>query len=203
MMSKFLHLAQKINTVVPTLGDWCSLERAYTLSAIVIANRPAISLEIGVWMGGSCVPIALAHQAINFGRVIAIDAWDAKVSIEGQINPEDKKWWLNAPHQKAKDKFVSKLSELNLTSIVEVVQARSQDYVPPKGIELFSLDGNHGEESLLDVVRYIPYMAPHGIVAMDDYDWAGGNVRKACTALESLGWIEYAKLGTGGLWRRK
>lgn len=179
------------------------MSKAHTLASLVIGLRPALTVEIGVWQGASLVPMALAHRAIGYGRVIAVDPWSPVASIQGQVNPEDVKWWSEVDHEKAYQTFITVLAEEGLSQFVEVVRARSDEYTPPEGVGLFHCDGNHSDQAVRDVQKFIPKMSSGGVIIMDDYEWTGRGVKKACAALESAGWIEYAKLGTGGLWRRK
>jgi hypothetical protein len=201
--SGYTDVFRRIEYISPKLSEWCPITKGHTLAALVIALRPAISVEIGVWQGSSLLPIALAHKAIGFGRVIAVDAWDKFASIEGQQNKEDVDWWIAVDYEKAYQTFITAIAEEGVSQFVEVVRARSDEYTPPDNINLLHLDGNHSDQAVRDVQRFAPKMANGGIACLDDYDWAGGGVRKACAAMESLGWIEYARLGTGGLWRRK
>lgn len=203
MKSKFTELSHKIDTVVPTLSQWCPPEKAFTLAALVIALRPALIVEVGVWQGASLIPMALACRAVGHGRIVAVDAWEKLASIAGQVEEGDVKWWASVDHDEAYATFVRVLAEEGLSQFVEVVRSRSDDYVPPDGIGLWHCDGNHGEQAVKDVQRFLPKMATGGVIVMDDYEWRGGGVRKACVALESAGWAEMYSLGTGGCWRRR
>ena len=173
------------------------------MAALVLALRPALTIEVGVWQGSSIVPIALAHKAVGFGRVIAVDPWSAVASVQGQINPDDAKWWSEVDHERAYQTFVTVLAEEGLSQYVEIVRTTSDEYAPPDNINVLHLDGNHSDQAVRDVQKFAPKMANGGIAILDDYSWSGGGVRKACAALESLGWIEMYRLGTGGVWRRK
>ncbi len=202
-MTGYSDIFPRINRITPRLSEWCSQEKAETLACLVIALRPALTIEVGVWQGASLIPMALAHRAIGFGRIIAVDAWSANASVEGQVSTDDVKWWSEVDHEKAYQKFVNTLAEEGLSQFVEVIRCRSDGYAPPDNIGLLHIDGNHSDQAVRDVQKFAPKMASGGIIVMDDYDWRGGAVRKACAALESAGWIEQYSLGTGGVWRRK
>lgn len=203
MTNGYTDVFRRIDQLSGKLSEWCLPDKAGTLAALVIALRPALTIELGVWQGASLIPMALAHRAIGHGRIVAVDPWDAKASIEGQINPEDVKWWGQVDHEKAYQRFLAVLSEEGLSQYVEVVRMRSDEYMPPDNIGLWHADGNHSDQAVRDVQRFIPKMASGGIAVLDDYGWAGGGVRKACLALESAGWKELYALGTGGVWQRK
>lgn len=201
--SGYTDVFRRIEQITPKLSDWTSIDKAHTLASLVIALRPALTIEVGVWQGSSLVPMALAHRAIGFGRVIAVDPWDKMASIQGQQNKEDADWWAGVDHEKAYQLFVTVLAEEGLSKFVEIVRARSDEYTPPDGVSLAHIDGNHGDQAISDVQKFAPKMASGGIIVMDDLNWFGGGVKRACAALESMGWIEYAPLGTGSMWRRK
>ncbi len=200
-MTGYTDIFRRIEEVSPKLSDWCSIEKAQTLAATVIALRPSLTIELGIWQGSSLIPMALAHRAIGYGRVIAVDAWEAEASVQGQSD-EDAKWWKSVDHQKAYETFLRALSEEGVAQIVEVVRCRSDDYTPPDGVELVHIDANHSEQAVKDVQRFIPHMSSRGTWILDDYAWSGGGVRKACAVLERAGWHECYALGTGGIWRK-
>lgn len=202
-MTGYADIFPRINRITPKLSEWTSMDKANTLACLVIGLRPALTIEVGVWQGASLIPMALAHRAIGFGRVIAVDSWAFQASIEGQVSQDDVKWWKEVNHVEAYNRFVTVLAEEGLSQFVEVVRARSEEYTPPDNIGLWHCDGNHGDQAVRDVQKFAPKMASNGVIVMDDYDWRGGGVRKACAALESAGWIEQYALGTGGVWRRK
>ncbi len=201
-MTGYTDVFRRIEGITPQLSEWTPIDKAHTLAALVIALRPALTVEVGVWQGASLVPMALAHRAIGYGRVIAVDPWSALASIQGQVNPDDVRWWSEVDHEKAYQKFITVLAEEGVSDIVEVVRATSDEFTPPAPINCLHLDGNHGEQALRDVQKFLPHMAPGSVWILDDYPWSGGGVLKACAALKSAGCSEIYKLGTGGMWRR-
>ncbi len=202
-MTGYTDIFRRIEEVSPKLSEWCPQDKAQTLACLVIALRPALTIEVGTWQGASLIPMALAHRAIGFGRVIAVDAWAASASIEGQVSTDDVKWWSEVDHEKAYQTFVRTLAEEGLSQFVEVVRMRSDEYIPPDGVGIAHIDANHGDQAIKDIQKFIPKMSSNGVIVTDDHDWAGGGVRRACTALESAGWIQQYPLSTGGVWRRK
>ncbi len=203
MTPGYTDVFKRIERLTPMLSDWCPISKAHTLCALVLALRPALIVELGVWQGASLLPMALAVRAIGSGRIVAVDAWEKLASIAGQIEEGDVRWWSGVDHQRAYENFLRVLGEEGVSQFVEVVRSRSDDYAPPEGIALWHCDGNHGEQAVRDVQRFLPHMAQGGVIVMDDYEWRGGGVRKACAALESAGWVEMYRLGTGGVWRRR
>jgi len=199
----YTELFRRIERITPQLSEWCPMDKAHTLATLVLALRPKLTVEIGVWQGASLLPLALAHQAVGYGRVIAVDPWAAVASVQGQVNADDVRWWSEVDHDKAYQTFMTALAEEGVSQLVEVVRVTSDEFAVPEGIGLAHIDGNHGDQAVKDAQRFAPKMAQGGVIVMDDYGWAGGGVRKACAALECAGWSEYAQLGTGGMWRRR
>ena len=58
---------------LPMIGDWCPLDKAKTLAAMVLALRPAVVVEIGVWRGSSLLPMALALKELGRGQIVGVD----------------------------------------------------------------------------------------------------------------------------------
>jgi predicted O-methyltransferase YrrM len=72
------------SAMTPANVGWCSLEKATTLAAIITGLRPKVVVELGVWMGGSAIPMAIALHAVGKGQLVAIDAWSTEASVSGQ-----------------------------------------------------------------------------------------------------------------------
>src|SRR6266704_265684 len=88
-----------ISRLLPTLGGWTSISKGHTFAALVLGYRPEVCVEIGVWEGRGSLSIALALQEIGRGMLYSIDAWDAKVSVEGQTHPGDIAHWGKSDHE--------------------------------------------------------------------------------------------------------
>jgi len=205
-------LMVEIRAVLKEGGEWCDLEKAHALAAIVLALRPRVVCEIGVWMGGSLVPIALALRALRdldiaagreaiHRRAIAIDPWAKEASCAGQEGA-DQEWWASVDHDAALAAFRGRLDRHGLAEIVEVVRARSDDAPVPGHVGLLHIDGNHAEQATRDVARFARSVTPGGILVLDDLSWHGGHVRAARDLAESFGFRELYPLGTGIVMQR-
>lgn len=195
-------LKNAIDLLGKTMGDWCSPEKAFTLYSMVIAHRPKVVVEIGVWEGGSLIPFALAAKMIGNCKVIAIDAWSPETSAAGQI-PVNAAWWAKAPHEEAYQKFLGRLMQFGLASIVEVQRGPSDTALRPMCIDILHIDGNHGPQAVADVKRFAPNVPVGGYVILDDIGWDGGHVRRAGEELEhTLGFDPRYELGTGQIYQR-
>ena len=187
-----------IKTEHANLQGWCSYQKAETLASIVIAIRPQISIEIGVFGGKSLIPIAMAHQHIHKGHVIGIDPWMAKASIEGQSG-ENAKWWSDQKmHDQIYSGFMAKRASLGLDGYSQVARMTSNEFDPVLGIGLLHVDGNHGEQAIKDVGRFCPFVDIGGIVVMDDIGWGDGTVDRAIDVLPRIGFIELYRVKDEG-----
>ena len=196
-----MNLFTQIEETTGSITGWCSLEKAFTLASIVMASRPKLCVEIGVWAGKSLVPVALACREIGYGKVIAIDPWKAEASVEGQLHPADREWWSNQSHHDLIfDQFNQTLATLKLRNIVEIVRATSEEAIVPTGIGLLSLDGNHADQAIRDVERYAPNIVPGGYLVADDLGWTGGGVGRAIEKLPAMGFQELFRQTQGDQW---
>lgn len=193
-------------------GEWCTLEKAQTLACIVVGLRPRTTCEIGVWMGGSLIPIGLAVRAVQAmehdartarqqRRIVAIDPWSAADSCEGQA-PDDAAWWGGVDHEEAHRAFLARVSRHGLDSLCDVVRARSDEADVPTVIDLLHVDGNHAAQAVKDVSRFAPSVPLGGVLVLDDVGWAGGHVGRAHRLARVLGFADLYPLGTGVVMQR-
>ncbi len=182
-------------------AEWCPPAKVWGLASLVIALRPRTIVEIGVWTGGSLLPMAIAAKVVGGCTVHAIDAWDPAASAEEQI-PINAEWWSTAPHDWAYDTFMGKLHQYGVEDVVRVQRARSCDATLPPSIDLVHLDGNHGPQAYRDVGRLAPLVAKGGIFVLDDINWDGGHVRHAANVLGRMGFRQLYELGTGAVFQQ-
>lgn len=206
----------EVARVLPDGGDWCDVVKAQTLATLVLGLRPRLVCEVGVWTGGSMVPMMLALSAVQaiqgvetvaLGRTetprrgVAIDAWSAEASCAGQEG-DNLVWWEAQSHERAKATFLSRLGDHDLESICDVVHQRSDDVDPPDPIDLLHLDGNHGEQAVRDVERFASRVEVGGVLVMDDLPWVGGHVQRARDRAVAIGFRRLFPLGTGEVLQR-
>lgn len=201
-MSEPLDLFVRISRVMQALDGWCPESKGHTLAAAVIALRPEVSVEIGVWGGKSLIPMAMAHKHIGKGYVIGIDPWHPVESVKGQQNADDVKYWGNINHEEVYGRFMQAVYANDLERIIRVERKPSDAVEPPARIDIASLDGNHGETVIRDAERFGMRVRTGGLIFMDDLDWTGGFVRKAYNNLINAGFIRLYDLGTGCVLQR-
>lgn len=186
---------------------WCSLEKATTLAAIIVALRPKVVVELGVWMGGSAIPMAIALRAVGSGQLVAVDAWSAAASVSGQEAEKHLKWWGatmgETGHTRAFETFLQRLKRHDIPPERCVVRRQRTDEadVPPT-IDLLHHDANHGPQVMDDIERWAPSIRVGGLLVLDDLDWVGGHVARARDRALELGFVELYPLGTGCVMQR-
>jgi cephalosporin hydroxylase len=190
---------ERIEHVWQHTQGWASWTKAETMAAIVLATRPKVSIEIGIFFGRSFLPVALAHQHVNCGKAIAIDPWLKGCSIEGEDDPKNVEWWNRQDiHEMAHDDFRSKVRELNLAPFVEIHRMHSDEYDPKAEIGLLHIDGNHREQAIKDFARYAPNVVKGGYLIADDLNWTGGAVSRAVALLPGMGFEELYRVEKRG-----
>ena len=193
-----------IEKIVPTLDGWCDVEKALTLAAIVIGNRPRVTVEVGVFGGRSLIPMAMAVADTSCGLIYAIDPWSRQESVLGQ-KEEDAKWWRELDHEAIYKSYLSGLERSGAGAVVKTIRSTSiaSIHVFSVGsIDLFHLDGNHGEQAFADIKLYYPKLAKKCVVVLDDLAWSGGFVGKAADFLLENGFERKFDLGTGAVFSR-
>lgn len=188
---------------------WSTLEFNVQCAQIVLNTAKDVGedvvpniVEIGVYGGRTTIAIALALKALDRGAIHAIDPWDAKASVEGQIHPNDQKWWGELDHERIYRGFQTAVDSWGVRKFVEVHRARSDEVVSPGTITLLIVDGNHGPESIRDVGRFAPSVPAGGWCYLDDLDWTGGAVRQAERDLMALGFEFAIGRDKGAFYRR-
>ena len=180
-------LLANIVTTCGTMHGWATAEKCCTLASLVLANKPALAVEIGVWGGRSLLPVAMAMKAIGQGRIIGIDPWDAQVSAQDEI-PDSAEWWAAQDHEKLYKTCLVMIRGAGVESVVNIVRKKSDDVDPPANIGLIHIDGSHTGQAVKDTCRFLPNVTGH--VIFDDLTWVGGGVLRAMDVAEEMGFKE-------------
>jgi len=199
-------LMEEIARITPEGGDWCSVEKAQTLAAIILGHRCRRVVEIGVWHGGSLIPMALAMKYLGAGHAIGIDAWSTDASVVGQTG-DDEAWWKTVDHDAAYGVFMARVAKHELEPYCRVMRQHSSDVQSVAietmfPIDLLHVDGNHGPQAVDDVMRFSPSVPVGGYLVLDDVNWSGGHVTQALTRATNLGFVTQYELGTGVVMQR-
>ena len=196
-------LFKDIETAINEIGHgWTSVSKGQTMAGMVLALRPKISLEIGVYAGKGLVSLGLAHKAIRHGMAIGIDPYSSTASIQGQTNPADLEFWKKIDHTMILDVCRTALAKWDVVPFTNIIQKSSDDVEPNAGIGILRIDGNHAEAALRDTMRFAPCVIIGGFLLLDDIAWAGGHVGRAAQWLKQAGWRELYSLDDGPVFQR-
>ena len=175
------------------ITGWCELPKALELAAAVVALKPLLIVELGVWGGKSLIPMALACQAVGRGVVMAVDPWSPVASCEG-YDAVNARWWGAQDHERVYRDFIGHLDRLDLRTRVDVWRGRSDEVDVPMGIGLLHIDGQHSEQAARDVARWAHRVHLGGLVCMDDLEWTVDGVPHVAHAVQSLLSLGFMKL---------
>jgi len=200
-------LVSEFEVAMKDPAGWCSLEKATILASIVLSLRPKIVVELGVWMGGSALPMAIALRRLGAGQLLAVDAWSTEASIAGQDEPAHATWWGttmgDVGHQHAFETFLQRLRTHGIPPDRCVVRRQRTDVAEvPAVIDVLHHDANHGPQAVDDVDRWASAVRVGGMLVIDDLDWVGGHVVRARDRAIELGFVELYPLGTGCVMQR-
>lgn len=184
---------------IESLKGWCPPEKAAAMAALVVAERPRVCVEIGVFGGRSLAATAIALREAGGGVVYGIDPWDTAAAVEGLTDPTDRDWWGREDLADAYRSCCEGITRLGLWPWVRLLCGRSLTMAgafAPGSIDVLHIDGNHSVRAAVsDVLAYADLLRPGGWVWVDDSDWS--SVRPALALLE-----ETCRLVTdAGRWR--
>lgn len=194
-------LHSRISALVPKMPGWCSPEKANDLALAVIKMRGLPSAEVGVFAGRSCIPMAMAHQDMNAGMVLAIDPWDKFAATEG-YDDVNAKWWGGLDHEAIYQQFLAYIKAEGLTNYVSVHRKKSDDVQLPDELGVAHLDGQHTDQTIKDVEKYASRVVVGGFVFVDDINWSGGGVGRAVEKLLTMGFVRLFDRDTGAMFQR-
>lgn len=177
-----------VDSVTQNKHGWTHTTKACIIAATIVALRPKYSIEIGVYAGKGLVAMALAHKAISFGMAIGIDPYSADASKQGQVKPEDAKFWSELNHEAVYQECLKQLQKWQVHGYVKLERCASDDFEIPDGIGLVRCDGNHGSQAKKDMMRYAPFVQRGGIFICDDVRWEGGQVEEGLNWMLKNGW---------------
>jgi hypothetical protein len=180
---------------------WCSIEKANALVSTIMAIRPTLICEVGIWAGRSLIPQALTLKKLGKGKIIGIDPWLAVDSAEGLPDGKDKEWWASVNHERIFNVFNKWVADTKVEQFIEIHRCRSDEFKVEKLglIGLLHIDGQHGEAaSTYDVMHYASRVQRGGFLFMDDIGWAV----KATSLIPQYGFVELYQLDTGKMFQR-
>lgn len=154
---------------VPPMDGMQDLVRMkFLYQAVLSFAHPQIGrvLEIGCFKGCSTVFLAMACRQLGFDGVTTIDVFTGTPSWGVTIDTFDE----------ARRRFI----DYGLSSFVNPIRANSATFEWQQPLAVLHIDGDHAYEAFsTDLARFTPWLAPGGIVVIDDYDSGHDGVLRA------------------------
>lgn len=195
-----INLFKEIDQAILEIGNgWTSASKGQTMAAIIIALKPAISVEVGCWYGKGLISMALAHKAISYGVVIGVDPYSSIASEAGQVNEADKEFWMRVNHDTAYHTCLGNINKFGVREFARIERVTSDQFEVPENCTFLRLDSNHGMQAFKDAQRYASRMKPGSIFMLDDLNWAGGGPQRALNWMLSMGWVKLYHLDDGAV----
>lgn len=201
------NLFANIDRAINRIGHgWTTVTKGQIMASMIVALRPAISIEIGVYAGKGLVSMALAHAAVGFGTAIGIDPYNMKDSLEGQTNMADREFWQACDYDAMLRLAQTTLAEFGCEQHSQIIVQRSdRAAVPQQGTcGLLRVDGNHGEMAVRDVMRWSSCVQRGGFLFVDDLEWTGKAPTRAAQWLDAQSsmWKRLYNLDDGLVYQR-
>ncbi len=158
------------------ISGWCGAEKALLMMDLIKENRCKKCVEIGVFSGKSLFPIARALKYQGFGKVYAIDAWNAALAIEG-FDSEDPNclWWSQINFDFFYQSTCDLIKTHKLRPYCSILRKSSEDalsFFEDESIDFIHFDGNHNERCVTrDVSAYFPKVRDKGYILLNDPNW--------------------------------
>ena len=134
---------------------------------LIALTQPTVCVEIGVWDGGSLIPIAQALKYNNNGKVYAIDAWanDWATKYLEDKDP-NKPWWSTVDMQQIYQIYKNRMKSLQLEPFCVEIRKPSLEAVNElPEIDFLHIDGDFSSKgTLLDIQAYIPKVKTGGYI---------------------------------------
>lgn len=146
----------------------------------------------------------MALSRNNYGKIVGIDPWDARVSGEG-MDEVNFKWWTSVDHERIYREFMQRIKDWGIDDRCRILRSKSDDVdlMGHPQIGILHCDGNHSEQAERDVARFAPLVQMGGFAVLDDLYWSSKAVSAAALKLQSLGFVEiyqYVNQPTGDNW---
>lgn len=197
-------LFKQIESIIPTLPGWSTVEKTQHMAAIIVALKPEISVEVGVFGGKSFFGFALAHKYIKKGVAWGIDPWSTAAALEG-YSGENSMYWKELNLDTIYAGFAKNIEALGVQPWTNILRQKSDDVMPPVGISALHVDGQHTEQAIRDVERFAPNVKQGGIAILDDVSWSNDGdkpVLRAVDKLKQLGFVELYKIDDWAVFQR-
>ena len=168
-------LRTRIEACIVSLHGWTTVDKGLRLAELVVGAQAGLSVELGVFGGRGTISMAIGHEALGSGCVVAVDPWERAASLEGVNAPENDAWWGGLDHEAIYQSFVRALAESRVEPYCRVLRLRSQvaaDRFGDGSIAVLHQDSNHSVEvSATEVALWTSKLCAGGYWVADDTDW--------------------------------
>jgi cephalosporin hydroxylase len=173
---------------IPGGSNFQKIILLYLLSA---QTQNGVSIEVGVMLGKSAIPIAIGSKLSN-SDFLAIDTWDDLEVIQHTADPILKsaatEWNRKLMQEIAQSiihLFLSSAKVHKGDSNSALQDSTNQDILKKKKVTFLHVDANHDFDKVLgDFNSWAPLLADQNYVVFDDTHWrAGSGPRKLVNIL--------------------
>ena len=187
MKNEYKKIIDDINSVIPSIRitRGCSGfgEKTYLMNFLIYHFNCKVTLDLGVFTGGSLFPQAKMHNKYTGGIVYGVDPLTRPDMEQHDINTEAylayQKEVLDALDFDEMYQYILNTTKiLGFDNNIKFLRQRSDEaikYFNENNIDfdLMFIDGNHdAKPALNDVKLYIPRLKDGGFFIMDDITWS-------------------------------
>jgi len=168
-------IQSEINHWLTFAWGWATQSKMQDMASFVLAEKPVLCVEIGVFGGRSLFPVAAALRHNGVGKIVGIDPYTNDAVKEGGQATGAHEWWGTADLMGCYHRTAGEIERAGLFPWVEMRLQTSHEAVrtlADGSIDMLHIDGNHSEVcATRDVVEYLPKLRSGGIIVLDDIEW--------------------------------
>lgn len=162
-------------------GEWGSEEKKQKLYSLVMQcakefpDTTLLSVDAGIFGGGSLFPMAMAHKELNNGFCMGIDSWENEDCIQGTMSEADRKWWETVDLKNVYSVFRLATTYHKWNGFAEHLVGRTDEFMDKfqdDTVTLFHQDGSHTVEAITkEIELWAPKLKIGAYWVADDIDW--------------------------------
>ena len=173
------------------IAGWLDPKIAAAMRELILHEKPAVMVEIGVFAGKSLINSALALKQNGKGVIYGVDPWRNRDAVHA-LSPNDcKPTWVNIDLDAVHTSCMHAVWEHELENVV-IIRATSKMAAPlfwPMSIDSLYIDGGHSEEcATWDTIHYLPKVKRGGYIWVDDTTWP--SLQKSLSVLNECCTVE-------------
>jgi hypothetical protein len=173
------------------LAGWCSPEKREHLRDLIMRDRIASVVELGVFGGSSLIPIGEAiRDNGSHGMVVGIDPWDASPALEGIQNQKSIDYWAKLPYSEVMAGCELAIRDFGISDYVRLMRMTGDAAVSQfvdDSLDLLHCDGNHSAEpAMRDAQNWYRKVKVGGWWVADDLGWTEAGVE---TVRPAVNWL--------------